>query len=417
MAAGSPMTDIQLTPGDRLRLDTLITSLAQRGTHLAVLSEHDRVLDHLARVMQERLSAQPGATVELGLSTNTERLVQQFNDILSDLTLDQALAKDRAHAPRRYLMLRDSILVQDSELRLLARLVNGFPASNTSVILLINPVGSHHAKLEAFGKSLLRWSVETRAGETRPVMDAWVADSPDEARPQAKLPPAPAPSWRIPGAEVLPPATPLPEPAAVPPPVPAAPPVPPVPPVPRALRSGWRLAPAAWLLVPLLSLLTAGWLYREAIDQEYHALRQGLLRGTPAPGATPATPQPVPADPDPLTAQAALDPQEEILPSARAAQVSPTADEAWMEQLAAGGFVVQLAAFDTEAEILNFQRSDPVYAEARVVRLYRKDGRQRYYALIAGPMATKAQAEAFMQSHRLLAKGWLRAAKSLKAKL
>ena len=88
-----------------------------------------------------------------------------------------------------------------------------------------------------------------------------------------------------------------------------------------------------------------------------------------------------------------------------------------MEQLAAGGFVVQLAAFDTEAEILNFQRSDAVYAKARVVRVHRKDSNKRYYVLIAGPMATKAQAEAYMQSHRLLAKGWLRTAKSLKAQL
>ena len=415
MAAGPPMTDIQLTPGDRLRLDTLLMSLAQRGTHLAVLSEHDRVLDHLAQVMHERLSAQPGATVEWGQSTNTERLMQQFNDILSDLTLDQALAKDRAHAPRRYLMLRDSVLVEDSELRLLARLVNGFPASNTSVILLVNPVGSHHAKLEAFGKSLLRWSVETRAGEPRPVIDGWVDAPPDEAQVPARLPPAPSPSWRIPGAEGVRTATPSPEPAAVTPPAVPAPPEPPVPPVSRAPRPGWRFAPAGWLLVPLLSLLVAGWLYREVIDQEYHALRQNLLRGTPAPLATPVAPTPTSADL--LPPQATLDPQEEILPPTRSAQVSSTADETWMEQLAAGGFVVQLAAFDTEADILNFQRSDPVYADARVVRLYRKDGRQRYYALIAGPMATKAQAEAFMQSHRLLAKGWLRAAKSLKAKL
>ena len=61
--------------------------------------------------------------------------------------------------------------------------------------------------------------------------------------------------------------------------------------------------------------------------------------------------------------------------------------------------------------------SDAVYAKARVVRVHRKDSNKRYYVLIAGPMATRAQAEAYMQSHRLLAKGWLRTAKSLKAQL
>jgi hypothetical protein len=34
--------------------------------------------------------------------------------------------------------------------------------------------------------------------------------------------------------------------------------------------------------------------------------------------------------------------------------------------------------------------------------------------LVAGPFETKAQADAFMQSSPLLAKGWLRSSKSMK---
>lgn len=422
MATVPPMTDIQLTPSDRAQLDALLASLAERGTHLAVLSEHDRVLDHLAQLLTDRLGAQAGASVSWGQFSNAEQLVQQFNDILSEMTLDQALGKDRAHAPRRYLMIRDSILVQDTELRLLARLVNGFPASNTSVILLINPVASHPSKLEAFGKSLLRWPVQTRAGAPRQALPNLVADTPPDTPADApradRWPQAPAPTWRIPDADstrsaVPPTATPSAAPSA---PLAAATRSEPV--VPRRPWLRARFAPAFWLLVPLLSLLLAGWLYREGIDREYQAWRQSLLRGTPAPqAASTVTPPSAPAADRTLSVQASLAPQEEVVPAAPAAQVSPIADEAWMEQLALGGYVVQLAVFDTQAEILNFQRSDPVYADARVVRMYRKDRRQRSFALIAGPMPTRAQAEAFMQSHRLLAKGWLRAAQSLKAKL
>ena len=499
------MTDIQLTPGDRLRLEILLKSLAEGGTHLAVLSEHDLVLDYLANLIDERLRAQSDCTVEFCFSTNAERLVQKFNDILSELTLDQALDKDRRHAPRRYLVFRDSILVQDSELLLLARLVNGFPASNISVILLVNSVGSHRHKLEAFGKSLVQWSVETRAGQPRQLIESLVADAPNDppsnppvvnevVDPASLAAPSAAPSWRIPdvGATRAEPmaapdlrAEPAIDPSADATLMPASPPR--------------RRFSAGWLLVPLLSVLVFAGLYRDVVEQEYQALRQYLLRGTPAPAATPV-PAAAPAEPE-APAPTGGDKEEEVLPSPRAAaamephpepapagnpspaaapatavtpatpappapapstpaaaapavpaakpvtaspatptspvptasapaaapvarapeaapapQVSAAADD-WLEQLAAGGFVVQLAAFDTEAEILNFQRSDAVYAKARVVRVHRKDSNKRYYVLIAGPMATKAQAEAYMQSHRLLAKGWLRTAKSLKAQL
>jgi hypothetical protein len=52
--------------------------------------------------------------------------------------------------------------IQDFELQLLARLVNGFPASNINLILLVNqPERSYEKKLSAFGKNLLQWVLES----------------------------------------------------------------------------------------------------------------------------------------------------------------------------------------------------------------------------------------------------------------
>ena len=100
--------------------------------------------------------------------------------------------------------------------------------------------------------------------------------------------------------------------------------------------------------------------------------------------------------------------------SSQTAQVALTADEAWIEQLPASSYLVQLASFDTEAEMLSFQRKDPVYQQAKVLELRRKD--KRYYVLVAGPMPSRAQAETYLQSHPLLAQGWVRSARSLRAK-
>ena len=173
------MTDIYQSPGDRLRFEILLKSLTEGSINLAVLSDHDRVLDDYGSLFEERLRAKGESHIEWCSSTNSEKLVQKFNEILSEITLDQALEKDKKHAPRRFLLFRDSILMQDFELQLLARLVNGFPAGNISVILLINSAGNHQGKLDAFGKNLLKWDVETEAGEPKKQLTDWVATTPD----------------------------------------------------------------------------------------------------------------------------------------------------------------------------------------------------------------------------------------------
>jgi septal ring-binding cell division protein DamX len=70
------------------------------------------------------------------------------------------------------------------------------------------------------------------------------------------------------------------------------------------------------------------------------------------------------------------------------AETKPDAnsDEAWVNQLPANGYVVQLAAMDTQDEMRSFQRSNVAYAKARIMRA----------------------------RSPLLAKGWLRSTKSMK---
>jgi septal ring-binding cell division protein DamX len=91
-----------------------------------------------------------------------------------------------------------------------------------------------------------------------------------------------------------------------------------------------------------------------------------------------------------------------------------SSDEAWVNDLPANGYVVQLAAMDTQEDMRSFQRSNAVYAKARILRARHKDTGKRYFILVAGPFETKTQADAFMQSNPLLSKGWLRSSKSMK---
>jgi cell division septation protein DedD len=519
------MTDIYQSPGDRLRFEILLKSLTEGSINLAVLSDHERVLDYYGSLFEERLRAKGENHIEWCSSTNSERLVQKFNEILSEITLDQALEKDKKHAPRRFLVFRDSILMQDFELQLLARLVNGFPAGNISVILLINSAGNYQSKLEAFGKNLLKWDVETEAGEPKQKLTDWVATTPDpepvlkeptflseppilseEATSVSKLLNLPTKTaWRVPGfgKKQEPQVDPTPLPTFVPPPTPVTSPPPAAPflmpaattpaaeawpsvvsetsreptlngPAPLAAasptatdadlfkRPARQSRAAAWvLLILLLSMATFGLMYKDLVLEEAESLKKYVLRGTPAvPAPDEAASAAAAASAQALAAaelaasmasEAALvasQAQESALAASAAvlaasevtekkrladkveakaetkvetkaeakAETKPEAnsDEAWTNQLPANAYVVQLAAMDTQDEMRSFQRSNPAYANARIMRARHKDTGKRYFILVAGPFETKTQADAFMQSSPLLAKGWLRTSKSIK---
>jgi len=531
------MTDIFQSPGDRLRFEILLKSLTEGSINLAVLSQHDLVLDFYGSLFEERLRAAGEQNIEFCTSTSSEQLVQTFNDILSELTLNQATEKEKKLAPRRFLLFRDSILMQEFELQLLARLVNGFPAGNISVILLINSAGNYRKKLEAFGKNLLQWEVETKAGEPKRVLSDWVADTPDEAN--ASEPPVLQPmsledseealkqlnmpkktSWRIPGlgkkaqpqpapasasASAAVAATPTPAPASTPyKPQEAAPvsafdaqtPREPVlgAPVLGATTSAastqaagadaFKRSPSKprWglvLFVLLMSLAIFGFMYKDMLVEEAELFKKYLLRGTPAAPA----PEPVASAPEPVASSAVaaasdaasvavdmqaipasgsmvaapvaseplvvLSPKEVInkekeakeavsketisksAPSKESEKKDPPKKEAqtnatqadkisdadWVSQLPDEGFVLQLAAFDVEEEMQTFKRSQAAYASARVMQVRKKDTNKRYFILLAGPFETKPEADRFMKSSPLLAKGWLRSVKSVKAQL
>ena len=523
------MTDIYQSPGDRLRFEILLKSLTEGSINLAVMSDHDMVLDYYGSLFEERLRSKGESHIEWCSSTNSERLVQQFNEILSEITLDQALEKDKKHAPRRFLLFRDSILMQDFELQLLARLVNGFPAGNISVILLINSAGNYQSKVDAFGKNLVKWEVETEHGEAKQKLTDWVATTPDpepvlieptfnadpptlsdEVVPVSKLLNIPAKTaWRVPGfgkkdepkpePETLPAfVPPLPQvtestsamsAAAVAPSVPVSPLAEPAVDTsrepslqaadlpaddaelfkrqPRKSRAGWVL------LVLLVSMSAFGVMYKDVVLQEVEALKKYLLRGTPAvpapeeaasaaaaasaasaealaaaelaasmaaeaarvaseaqevaSAASAAASVAAPVASEPVVAASAEEPvkkkTEKELKADKAqakkeakaeAKAEPSSDEAWVEQLPANAYVVQLAAMDTQEDMRSFQRSNAVYAKTRILRARQKDSNKRYYILVAGPFESKSQADAFMQSNPLLNKGWLRSSKSMK---
>ncbi len=103
------------------------------------------------------------------------------------------------------------------------------------------------------------------------------------------------------------------------------------------------------------------------------------------------------------------------VPATESKPQADISDEEWLKQLPANSYVVQLAAFDTEPEMLAFKRSNKLYSRSRIMTPRKKGGaKQNYFILLSGPFANKSEADTYMQSSPLLAKAWLRTSQSLK---
>ena len=291
------MSSVYQSPGDKMRYEILVKSLIEGRLNLAVLSESDLTLDFYANAIHDDLRARGERMVEFCFSADSAKLVEMFNGILSELTVSQARDKQVKSAPKRYLIFRDIMAMQEFELQLLARLVNGFPASNINVVLLVNSSASHTSKLQTFGKNLLTWEVEGEPGSVKAEApeprgwaksaerEPWLAPAEPSATPISK-PASPAAASAANTRKDEPPLAPdlgklspkdiAAEGDATDPWVPAQAATP---------RKGlvWALA------VVLISLVTFGFMYSDLLVQEFTALNNYINR-TPAPAAAPAAP-------------------------------------------------------------------------------------------------------------------------------
>ena len=155
------MTNFYQSPSDKARFDVLLKVLSEEAPNLAIIGDDEVALAHYGRTIYQRLSQQPNAQVELWGAVDSEQLVNRFNAILSELTLEQAQDKSQKDPIRRCFIITDAQAVQTLELQLLSRLIQGFPASHVHAVLLVHSTEPYHKKLEVFGKGLLRWELES----------------------------------------------------------------------------------------------------------------------------------------------------------------------------------------------------------------------------------------------------------------
>jgi hypothetical protein len=147
---------------DRMRIDGCANAVAHEGLSLALYCPFEALLDHYVNLLLARLRQQaPDHRIEVYFPANTDSLLGRFNEVLASQSLNQAVKAPSTVNQAQIWLVHDAHTLPESEIQLLARLIQNFPGANIRAILLMS--GNSNAQkspLSAFGRKMLRWDIE-----------------------------------------------------------------------------------------------------------------------------------------------------------------------------------------------------------------------------------------------------------------
>jgi hypothetical protein len=433
----NPLNHYVFRAADRMRIDGCANAVAHEGLSLALYCPFEALLDHYVNLLLSRLRQQaPDHRMEVYFPANTDGLLGRFNEVLASQSLNEAIKTSSTTHPTQIWLVHDAQNLPDSELQLLARLIQNFPGANIRAILLKS--GATHAaqtSLSAFGRKILRWDIEAPTEEQAqaaleqarqegnfsavqqliqrirrqqlpeldmplhaPVLSANVASTQNEPnQTRASTDTKKINAFEHPDAVVA------------------------------HSQKGLHLRKTTnWLqrLIKLalgiafmlvLSMLVMLWIQPEAF---------GLKSAKPVAAATgkspelvstllpPTEPTASPANAPHTQATMAVTPTE---PAIEAPEVALQA-QAWLKQLDAGSFLLQHGIDSSYEKILDIQRKHPALKDAQIIAAYRPGEKLAHFVLVSGPF------DELNQGHEAskrpgIPRSWVRPTRSLQEML
>jgi hypothetical protein len=157
----SRMNDFVFRSADRMRIDGCTNAIAREGLSLALQCEHEALIDHYLGLLLARLRQQaPEHSIEVYFPTNADALLVRFNEALARQSVAQATQTPEFSSKAQIWVVHDAQALPDTEIQLLARLIQNFPGANIRAILLMTGANGSHHSLASFGRKLLRWEIE-----------------------------------------------------------------------------------------------------------------------------------------------------------------------------------------------------------------------------------------------------------------
>ncbi len=445
---GQPaVSDFVFRAADRMRIEGCANAIAREGLNLALFCPFEALLDHYTGLLLQRLRQQaPEHSIEVYFPANTDSLLGRFNEVLAKQSVQQATKVPAAAEHTQIWVVHDAQKLPESEVQLLARLIQNFPGANIRAILLMSGHEASKIPLPAFGRKILRWDIEAPTDEQaqaaleqaqhsghftavhqllqriqrKPLAAAAFSASAvsQNAAADANTPPAPkTPSasaavqqlhtFQQHGANSL-----------------------------KNLRAslqslakspGW-LRQHAKLSMAIAAALIASTLFMLWLQPEAFGLNS-LKNNPPAPKAQ-ALPLPPAALPSPAasapTASENNAPKADALPQAAPAPQAPTRAEpsieapdapiqaqAWVRAMDPNSFLIQYGTSTTYEKGLDLLRKFPELKDSRIVAAYRPGEKLAHFVIVSGPYSPVIQAYDAAKRPGLPQGTWVRSTRNL----
>jgi hypothetical protein len=391
-----------------MRIDGCANAVAHEGLSLALYCPFEALLDHYVNLLLARLRQQaPDHRIEVYFPANTDSLLGRFNEVLASQSLNQAVKAPSTANQAQIWLVHDAQTLPESEIQLLARLIQNFPGANIRAILLMsgNP-NAQKSPLSAFGRKILRWDIEAptedqaqaaldlarHEGQFNAVQQLVQRIQRQQRPPELDMP------FQAPDLSVGLVSTEVPK-ASVP-----------------ALKnkinafqqhgaSAIRAIPQAfmrlrntpnWLrhnsklalgiaFALIMSTLMMLWIQPEAFGiQSAKPITAApltspqLAAALPAAGPTAST-QDAPRPQAPM----AVTPPEPVTEAPEAT----LSGQAWLKQLEASSFLLQHGTASSYEKVLDIQRKHPALKDAQIIAAYRPGEKLAHFVIVSGPFS------------------------------
>ncbi len=153
---------------DRLQMDSCLTALSKEGKSVVIHSRSNELLDYYGASFLRRLKNElTNSQIEVFMPADTEAMLLRFNQILSDLSLDIAVKPRMGQAPEKVWVVHDASALGAYELELLARLIQQFPGSGVSAVLMFASDVAPSDTITRQSKQFLSWALEMPTAEQK----------------------------------------------------------------------------------------------------------------------------------------------------------------------------------------------------------------------------------------------------------
>jgi len=153
--------EIFFRAADVTRFNRVFDAIVDEAQHVLMTSHYDGVIDHYGKLMLNRLKMRSGLAVETYMPASTEALVARFNELVNQMSMEEARGEAPSSAPGRIVVVNDPRAIEADGWALLSRMISDFPGLNMRLVFLLDRIPQSVEKaLDRLGSRLLRWEIE-----------------------------------------------------------------------------------------------------------------------------------------------------------------------------------------------------------------------------------------------------------------